>query len=282
MIRTGAYDRFVSRYVALDWAVGRDEPGQIKMDGYGGLCLDAGNSESAPSLSQGHITNNQSRKRARRFRSGSAAPLDPRRRRGSSLRTSCGWRTRSSASRCRTRRTGPEKRTRATSAWPSARAAASDSGGASRTRRAASQSRARCGCKRSPRTARRHRRWRSERPSTDADDVTPAQLQHGVYGHTALSIEHCLARAGHFKVLRHPRKLQKDDRACYPTQPGQTFPATGHNSITSCTFCCNHTIDDVTAYPPYSSDADAGRTVRIRRDAKAKSEAQSSGGARSE
>lgn len=43
--RTGAYDRFVSRYVALDWTVGRDEPGQIRMDGYGGLCLDAGNSE---------------------------------------------------------------------------------------------------------------------------------------------------------------------------------------------------------------------------------------------
>lgn len=45
--RTGTYDRFVSRYVALDWAVGRDRPGQIRMDGFGGLCLDAGNGESA-------------------------------------------------------------------------------------------------------------------------------------------------------------------------------------------------------------------------------------------
>lgn len=53
--RTGAYDRFVSRYVALDWTVGRDEPGQIKMDGYGGLCLDAGNSES-PTLSVQNVS----------------------------------------------------------------------------------------------------------------------------------------------------------------------------------------------------------------------------------
>lgn len=49
-IRTGDYNRYVSRYVALDWTIGRDEPGQIKMDGWGSLCLDAGNSESYPFL----------------------------------------------------------------------------------------------------------------------------------------------------------------------------------------------------------------------------------------